>query len=232
MSAQRLAQRDSSLRESVHDIFKNDERVRTLDVDTDFHGGVAHITGAVEREEDLNLVRELIGRLDGVLAVWDRVRVGGHTPVILDLGCGDTKQYPDNIGVDARAAENVDIVADLTDGLPFPDHSADRVFAVHVLEHLFDFLPLVDECHRVLRPGGILHVLSPWWRYVNAVADPTHVRLLDVQTFKGICSRPGSDLRWYPLHAGCDGASVFADLQRIDGNAAPPSPEHLARFFD
>lgn len=232
LSGQRLSRRDTYLRESVKDMFTNDERVRDLDVATDFDGGVAHITGSVERDEDLRLVRELVGRLDGVLAVWDRVRIAGRTPVILDLGCGNTKQYADNIGVDVRRAENVDLVADLSDTLPFPDSSVDRIFAVHVLEHLFDYLPLVDECHRVLRPGGVLHALSPWWRYVNAVADPTHVRFLDVQTFKELCSRPGSDRRWYPLHAGCDGASVFADLQRVGQDAADPSPGHLARFFD
>jgi SAM-dependent methyltransferase len=132
----------------------------------------------VAAQDDLDRTRGLIGRFGGVLA-----------PVCLDLGCGDQKQYPGNIGVDVRHARDVDVVADLTDGIPVPDRAVDRVFAVHVLEHLIDFLPLVDECHRVLRPGGVLHVLSPWWRYVNAVADPTHVRLLDVQTFKGICVR-------------------------------------------
>jgi hypothetical protein len=101
-----------------------------------------------------------------------------------------------------------------------------------VLEHLSDFLPLVDECHRVLRPDGVLHVLSPWWRYVNAVADPTHVRLLDVQTIKGICHRPGSPLRWYPLHAGCDGASIFGDLTPLAEHDPGPDEGHLARFFD
>jgi len=72
-------------------------------------------------------------------------------------------------------------------------------------------------------------VLSPWWRHVNAVADPTHVRFLDVQTIKGICARDGSDRYWQPLHAGCDGATVFADLTPAVG---PPDPAQLARFFD
>jgi len=72
-------------------------------------------------------------------------------------------------------------------------------------------------------------VLSPWWRHVNAVADPTHVRFLDVQTIKGICARAGSDRYWQPLHAGCDGATVFADLTPA---VVPPDPAQLARFFD
>ena len=232
LSNDRLDRLDQYLRTAVQDLFKNDDRVRGLGVEVSFRGGVAHVTGSVERQEELELVRTLVGRLGGVLGVWDRVRVGGTDPVILDIGCGDTKQYPDNLGVDMRDAEGVDVVADLAQGIPFPDGSADRVFAVHILEHLVDFLPLVDECHRVLRPGGILHVLSPWWRYVNAVADPTHVRLLDIQTFKGICSRPDSDLRWYPLHAGCDGASIFADLRPLQAGEPEAGVVQLARWFD
>lgn len=232
LSPARLDRIDRHLDATFREAAAHDERLRGLDVAAEFRGGVAHLTGSVADRAELDRVRDLVGRFAGVLAVWDRVRVAGEAPVILDIGCGDTKQYPDNIGVDIRPADGVDVVADLTEGLPFPDRSADRVFAVHVLEHLIDFLPLVDECHRVLRPGGTLHVLSPWWRYVNAVADPTHVRLLDVQTIKGICVRPGSPLRWYPKHVGCDGASVFADLTPLVDGMPGPEPEHLARFFD
>jgi SAM-dependent methyltransferase len=230
LSADRLARLDRYLDHAVADLFRHDTRLAGLDLRAEFRGGVAHLTGSVAGQEELDRARDLIGRTAGVLAVWDRVEVGGRGPVCLDIGCGDQKQYEDNIGVDLRPAAGVDVVADLTDGIPMPDGSVDRVFAVHVLEHLIDFLPLVDECHRVLRPGGLLHVLSPWWRYVNAVADPTHVRLLDVQTVKGICRRAGSDRNWYPRHVSCDGASVFADLTPHDG--AAPEPEHMARFFD
>jgi SAM-dependent methyltransferase len=232
LSDTRLERQDEHLCAAALGLLRHDDRVRGLDVGVDFRRGVAHLTGAVASPEQLAVLRQLVGQLAGVLAVWDRVAVAGREPRILDLGCGDTKQYPGNIGVDMRPTPSVDVVTDLTDGLPFDDDSADRIFAVHVLEHLIDFLPLVDECHRVLRPGGVLHVLSPWWRYVNAVADPTHVRLLDVQTIKGICARPGSDRRWFPLHAGCDGASIFADLTPLAADDPAPPPEHMARFFD
>ncbi|HEV7898239.1 MAG TPA: methyltransferase domain-containing protein [Planosporangium sp.] len=223
---------DRHLAEAAGDLFAHDDRLRGLAVDVRFDGGVAHLSGDVRDGKELLLVRRLVGRLAGVLAVWSQARVGGRVPVVLDVGSGDIKQYPGSIGVDRRPASGVDVRADLTYGLPFADRSADTIFAVHVLEHLIDFLPLVDECHRVLRPDGVLHVLSPWWRYVNAVADPTHVRLLDVQTIKGICNRPGSPLRWYPLHAGCDGASIFGDLMPLTEHDPGPDDAHLARFFD
>jgi SAM-dependent methyltransferase len=232
LGLRRLTALDRHLAEAAGDLFAHDDRVRGLAVDVRFDRGVAHLTGDVRDGKDLLLVRRLVGRLAGVLAVWSRVRVGGRAPVVLDVGCGDNCQYPGNIGVDLRPAAGVDVRADLTHGLPFADASVDVVFAVHVLEHLVDFLPLVDECHRILRPDGVLHVLSPWWRFVNAVADPTHVRLLDVQTIKGICRRPGSERRWYPLHAGCDGATIFGDLTPLAAHEPDPDEAHLARFFD
>ncbi|MDG4770811.1 BON domain-containing protein [Solwaraspora sp. WMMD792] len=223
---------DGYLTATAIDLLAADPRLRDLDVEVRFDGGVAHLTGDVADEAALRRVREAIGRLAGVHGVWDRVRVAGAEPVILDIGCGDGPQYPGNIGLDQRPGKAVAVVADLRDGLPVRDDAADQIFAVHVLEHLTDYLRLIDECHRVLRPGGVLHVLSPWWRHVNAVADPTHLRFFDLQTIKGICQQPGTAGRWYPQHASCDGATVFADLVAARANDPDPSPGHLARFFD
>ncbi|MDG4828319.1 methyltransferase domain-containing protein [Solwaraspora sp. WMMD1047] len=232
LSGDRLRARDDFLTGAYADLAKHDDRLGRLAVEVRFDRGVAHLTGEVADPADLRLVRQLVGQLDGVLAVWARVRVGGLAPVVLDLGCGPAKQYPDNLGLDLRLAPGVDAVADLSRSLPIADDSVDVIFTVHILEHLIDFLVLVDECHRVLRPGGVLHVMSPWWGHVNAVADPTHVRLLDVQTIKGICQRPPGTPRWYPLHAGCDGASIFADLTPLGPDDPAPEASHLARFFD
>lgn len=230
-SATRLRAVDAFLSEAFADLTKHHDRLRGMAIEVRFDRGVAHLTGEVADHGELRLVRQLVGRLDGVLAVWSRVSVGGLDPVVLDLGCGQAKQWPGNLGVDLRPAPGVDVVADLSRSLPVADASVDVIFTVHILEHLIDFLTLVDECHRALRPGGTLHVMSPWWGHVNAVADPTHVRLLDVQTIKGICQRPGAP-RWYPLHASCDGASIFADLAPLRPGDPEPGASHLARFFD
>jgi len=232
-SADRLALRDRFLTEAARDLLAHDRRLAGLEVEVTFDGGVAHVRGEVADERPLMLLRELLGRLDGVHAVWDWVRVAGRPPVVLDLGCGEVKQDPAHIGVDLRPTKAVDVVADVSAGLPFRTGSADRVFAVHVLEHLPDYLPLLAEIRRVLRPGGLLHVLAPWWRHVNAVADPTHVRLIDVQTIKNICRMAS----FRALHAGCDGATVFADLQPVGDRHGPAwdaewEAVHLSRFFD
>jgi SAM-dependent methyltransferase len=232
MSSSRAELRDADLAQTAEDLLRHDSRLPKLDLRVRADGRVLHLTGSVDTAQQLASARELLGRLAGVLAVWDRVRVAGRAPMILDLGCGDTTQYPDNVGVDLLRHDAVSVRADLRRELPFATGSVDRVFTVHVLEHLLDFLPLLDECHRILRPGGILHILSPWWRHVNAVADPTHLRLFDVQTVKGICHRRGSDRRWYPLHAARDESTVFADLTPMPPDAPPLDPVRLARFFD
>ncbi len=38
--------------------------------------------------------------------------------------------------------------------------------------------------------------------------------------------------RWRPLHAACDGGSVFADLSPLPPDAEAPDPTELARFVD
>lgn len=229
--SRRLAAIDRYLDSAVRDLLDHDHRTARIRVEVRFDQGVAHLTGEVDSPEELMLIRRLTGRVGGVHAVWDRVRVAGREPVVLDLGCGDSTQYDTNIGVDCRPAKAVSLVADLRDGLPFADSSVDRIFTVHVLEHLVDYLTLLDECHRVLRPDGVLHLMAPWWRHVNAVADPTHLRLFDVQTVKGICARADGAPRWRPLHASCDGASVLADLAPVNGARCEVDDLATARFF-
>lgn len=44
---------------------------------------------------------------------------------------------------------------------PFEDAYFDRVLAIHVLEHLPDLPPAIDEVRRVLKPGGLFSVVLP-----------------------------------------------------------------------
>ena len=81
-----------------------------------------------------------------------------------------------------------------------------------MLDEVIDLVPVMNELHRVVADGGVLHVLSPHWQAIAAVADPTHVKYLDVQTFKWFCGPHGDSAVWYPLHMGYDGASVFAEI--------------------
>jgi SAM-dependent methyltransferase len=52
-------------------------------------------------------------------------------------------------------------VGDVEAGLDVPDASFDRVIAIHVLEHLRNLPPALDEVRRVLKPGGIFEIVIP-----------------------------------------------------------------------
>jgi ubiquinone/menaquinone biosynthesis C-methylase UbiE len=50
---------------------------------------------------------------------------------------------------------------DLEEGIPHKDHSFDIVYAAEIIEHLYNPDRLVEEAHRVLKPGGYLLVTTP-----------------------------------------------------------------------
>jgi SAM-dependent methyltransferase len=230
-----LALRDRWLEDVVRGLLDHDERLQALAdrVTVRFDGGVAHVDGCVPSAGARALLREAVCSLRGVHAFWDGVRVGEQGVLrTLDVGSGGTKQKAASAGVDMYPAPGVDVMADLRQGLPFADAAVDRVYAVHVLEHVIDLVPLMNELHRILADDGVLHVMSPDWRSIGAVADPTHVKYLDVQTFKWFCTPHSGTALWYPLHAGYDGASVFADLRPVRRSEPAPPVERLARYFE
>ena len=51
----------------------------------------------------------------------------------------------------------------VVNGLPFEDSSVQCIFSSHFIEHLTfeEAVNFLKECHRVLRPGGILRIICP-----------------------------------------------------------------------
>ncbi len=71
------------------------------------------------------------------------------------------------------------LIADLDEPLPFADASLDRVISVNVAEHVADPSAHLDECFRVLRPGGLLVLAhSDWDTTLFASDDDALTRLL------------------------------------------------------
>ena len=71
--------------------------------------------------------------------------------------------HPDWVNLDSSALAPGVIGHDLRRGLPFASESFDAVYGSHVLEHLGPdaAMRLLDECLRVLRPGGIARIVVP-----------------------------------------------------------------------
>jgi SAM-dependent methyltransferase len=55
------------------------------------------------------------------------------------------------------------VLADIDGVLPFPDATLDRVISLNVAEHVGDPAAHLVECHRILRPGGLLVLAHSDW---------------------------------------------------------------------
>lgn len=101
----------------------------------------------------------------------------------IDLGCGNNKGEG-YIGVDKYPYHCVDVVRDIDlHGLPFDDSSVDEVYTSHFLEHCQDLVFVMNEIHRVLRPGGRVTIIVPNIKHPGAFRDPTHVRFFNEESF-------------------------------------------------
>ncbi|MGJ3522814.1 class I SAM-dependent methyltransferase [Nitratidesulfovibrio sp. D1] len=122
------------------------------------------------------MVRKLVRRLCSVLPgareevpnVQKRIRLrleamqDAGRPVLCNLGCG-RRHNPAWINIDFHGDGDNVLPWDLRRGLPLPDGSCDVVYSSHVIEH-FDRhggRRFLDECRRVLKPGGILRLVAP-----------------------------------------------------------------------
>jgi SAM-dependent methyltransferase len=83
-------------------------------------------------------------------------------PRRLHLGCG-TKYLPGFLNIDGNPFNKIDLWLDLRTGLPFRSNSIDSIYSTHVFEHFYpdDLQALLNECARVLKPGGGIRLIVP-----------------------------------------------------------------------
>ena len=97
---------------------------------------------------------------------------------LIDLGCGNVPlylAYRDSVSsitcVDWPATrhkvDHLDHELDLTQTLPFPDGSFDTIILSDVLEHIPDPGKLWSEMYRILAPGGVAIVNTPFLYWVH-----------------------------------------------------------------
>jgi predicted SAM-dependent methyltransferase len=113
--------------------------------------------------------------------LMDLIRKGER--VALDLGCGSSKKLG-YIGIDKLPLQGVDIIADMETGLPFlPDDSVDEIYTSHFIEHIDNLELFLRECHRVMKPSGILNIYVPHFSNPYFYSDYTHKRFFGLYTF-------------------------------------------------
>ena len=113
-------------------------------------------------------------------------------PKRLNVGCG--RNIIDGwVNLDVMSLPGIDIVADLEDcaitPLPFEDDSFDEFLLSHVIEHIRNPLPLMQELWRIAKPNAKMVIRVPHGASDDAWEDPTHVRAYFSNSF-GYYSQP------------------------------------------
>ncbi len=124
-----------------------------------------------------------------------------NTPRVLEVGCG-TKKTPGTVGLDLLPLPGVDIVHNMEE-FPWPVEAGafDEVRCFHVLEHVIDICGVMDELHRVTRPGGRCHIVVPYFARYSAFKDPTHRRFCTFESFNYFVEGTKDRDRGYSRHA-------------------------------
>lgn len=87
--------------------------------------------------------------------------LANSTQPMLHIGCGDN-ELPGWLNTDLNPKRN-QLYLDATQRFPLPANAFDFVYSEHVIEHMT--LPqaavMLGECVRVLRPNGVLRIVTP-----------------------------------------------------------------------
>lgn len=95
----------------------------------------------------------------------------------LNIGCGN-KRKEGYLGVDKFMCEAVDVLSDLSRGIPFQSSSVDAIWLDNLIEHIADIPEFMQEIHRVGRHGAIVTIFTPHFASVSSWRDPTHIHHL------------------------------------------------------
>ena len=130
----------------------------------------------------------------------------------LNIGCG--RDYrPGWMNIDISSDCKTDVRMDIrTDTLPAREYEADEVYISGVLEQIGDndqLINLMNECHRVLKPGGKMVVVVPNAKHAIAHQDPMDVRKFTIPTFQYFLKGD----RHYELYGSVYGFLPWSDIQ-------------------
>jgi len=170
---------------------------------------------------------------------------------VLDVGCGSGVLLARmkslgwgacGVEVDANAvlaarARGLDIRHGQLAGCNFPENHFDAVHLSHVIEHVYDPASLLRECHRVLKPGGALILLTPnttsWGhrRFKSAwlnLDPPRHLILFNRKNFRSLAETSGFTIT--RLDTSVHNAWVWGGLSRVIERTGRAEMSELGRL--
>ena len=164
------------------------------------------------------LVRVGLARITW-LRRWERkssyMTLEHETPgLLLDIGCGSGVFLErmramgwdvEGVDFDAQAVKRartagLEVHYGEVTSMKYSENRFDAVTMNHVIEHVFDPIGLLQECHRILKGGGRLIVVTPnvssrahqqfgsSWRDLD---PPRHIRLFSPGTLRNCAERSG-----------------------------------------
>jgi ubiquinone/menaquinone biosynthesis C-methylase UbiE len=98
------------------------------------------------------------------------------------LGGGNTPKEGFT-NVDILPLPTVDVVADITKGLPFPDNSVEMVIADYLLHLLPEPAFVMEEIYRVCKNGATVIMKNPYYMSEAAFKDPYNKRFFTETSF-------------------------------------------------
>lgn len=101
----------------------------------------------------------------------------------INLGGGEEK-IEGFLNIDRVSLPTVDIVADISHGIPLADNSVIEVRANYILEHIADVTALMEEIYRICKPGALVKIRVPYFKSTAAFKDPTHRSFFTERTFE------------------------------------------------
>jgi SAM-dependent methyltransferase len=104
--------------------------------------------------------------------------------------------------------------------IPFADQAFDLVIANHILEHIPDYARALREFHRVLKPGGVGILQTPYSTLLKENFEDEHI--------------DSDELRWY-FHGQRDHVRTFGEHRFMSGLEEAGFQLQIARhdeFFD
>ena len=135
--------------------------------------------------------------------------------VMLDFGCGGqpykalfSSRVTRYIGADVTATKDIHLDIEIAPDEPVPlaDASVDTILSTQTLEHVYDFQLYARECHRLLKPGGILILTVPmqwrihevpydYWRFthygVSELMTRNDLAVISITPCGGVCALVG-----------------------------------------
>lgn len=131
---------------------------------------------------------------------------------LLEIGCGQGELLArmrmlgwvvEGLDIDPEAvrvasAAGLQVRLGELDEQHYPDHYFNAIHLSHVIEHVHDPIGLLNTCHRILKPGGILTMLTPntdsmgaRWFTKNWIGfdPPRHLHLFNMRNITALIDR-------------------------------------------